>query len=58
MTKYKATIYGSKGIGKVEINNLFDSLAEARIAVNQWCADLLRHGAHMVVETVETEEEE
>lgn len=54
MTKYKATVYC--GGAKTEINNLFDSVVEARAAVREWLPDWFENGAKLTIEAVKVED--
>lgn len=54
MTKYKATVYC--GGAKTEINNLFDSAAEARAAVKKWLPGWIENGARLEIEAVKVED--
>lgn len=56
MTKYKATLYCDGA--KTEINNLFDSISEARESVRKWLPGWLEGGARLEITAVEVEEGE
>ena len=54
MTKYKATVYCDGA--KTEINNLFDSAAEARASAREWLPDWFENGAKLMIEAVKVED--